>query len=312
MKTTPLWYNRSNKRIRRASERRLVNFMNVISLQNVIYRYKQLDENGRQRELPPAVDDVSFDVEEGEFIALVGHNGSGKSTLAKLFNGLLRPKSGKVFVLGQDTTDDALLFEIRKNVGVVFQNPDNQMVATMVEDDVVFGPENIGLPPEEIGKRLEFALKAVGMEAYRNTAGHRLSGGQKQRIAIAGVLAVMPKILVLDESTAMLDPQGRREVMTVIKKLNAELKMTVILITHFMEEAAQADRILVMNDGKLVLTGTPGEIFARREELDRIGLDVPLPTAVGALLRERGLDLPGEILNEDELVEALCRLKSEI
>ena len=312
MKTTPLWYNRSNKRIRRASEQRLVNFMNVISLQNVIYRYKQLDENGRQRELPPAVDDVSFDVEEGEFIALVGHNGSGKSTLAKLFNGLLRPKSGKVFVLGQDTTDDALLFEIRKNVGVVFQNPDNQMVATMVEDDVVFGPENIGLPPEEIGKRLEFALKAVGMEAYRNTAGHRLSGGQKQRIAIAGVLAVMPKILVLDESTAMLDPQGRREVMTVIKKLNAELKMTVILITHFMEEAAQADRILVMNDGKLVLTGTPGEIFARREELDRIGLDVPLPTAVGALLRERGLDLPGEILNEDELVEALCRLKSEI
>ena len=285
--------------------------MNVLSLENVTYRYKQLDENGRQLELPPAVNDVSFDVEEGEFIALVGHNGSGKSTLAKLFNGLLKPKAGKILVLGQDTSDDKLLYEIRKNVGVVFQNPDNQMVATLVEDDVAFGPENIGLPPEEIGKRLDFALKAVGMEAYRNTAAHRLSGGQKQRIAIAGVLAVMPRILVLDESTAMLDPQGRREVLTVVKKLNRELKITVVLITHFMEEAAQADRILVMDDGRLALSGTPREVFSKRDFLDRIGLDVPLPAAVGSLLAAKGCQLPETVLDEDELVEALCRLKSK-
>lgn len=285
--------------------------MNVLSLENVTYRYKQLDENGRQLELPPAVNDVSFDVEEGEFIALVGHNGSGKSTLAKLFNGLLKPKSGKILVLGQDTSDDKLLYEIRKNVGVVFQNPDNQMVATLVEDDVAFGPENIGLPPEEIGKRLDFALKAVGMEAYRNTAAHRLSGGQKQRIAIAGVLAVMPRILVLDESTAMLDPQGRREVLTVVKKLNRELKITVVLITHFMEEAAQADRILVMDDGRLALSGTPREVFSKRDFLDSIGLDVPLPAAVGSLLAAKGCQLPETVLDEDELVEALCRLKSK-
>lgn len=285
--------------------------MNVLSLENVTYRYKQLDENGRQLELPPAVNDVSFDVEEGEFIALVGHNGSGKSTLAKLFNGLLKPKSGKILVLGQDTSDEKLLYEIRKNVGVVFQNPDNQMVATLVEDDVAFGPENIGLPPEEIGKRLDFALKAVGMEAYRNTAAHRLSGGQKQRIAIAGVLAVMPRILVLDESTAMLDPQGRREVLTVVKKLNRELKITVVLITHFMEEAAQADRILVMDDGRLALSGTPREVFSKRDFLDSIGLDVPLPAAVGSLLAAKGCQLPETVLDEDELVEALCRLKSK-
>ena len=284
--------------------------MNVLSLENVTYRYKQLDENGRQLELPPAVNDVSFDVEEGEFIALVGHNGSGKSTLAKLFNGLLKPKSGKILVLGQDTSDEKLLYEIRKNVGVVFQNPDNQMVATLVEDDVAFGPENIGLPPEEIGKRLDFALKAVGMEAYRNTAAHRLSGGQKQRIAIAGVLAVMPRILVLDESTAMLDPQGRREVLTVVKKLNRELMITVVLITHFMEEAAQADRILVMDDGRLALSGTPREVFSKRDFLDSIGLDVPLPAAVGSLLAAKGCQLPETVLAEDELVEALCRLKS--
>ena len=285
--------------------------MNVLSLENVTYRYKQLDENGRQLELPPAVNDVSFDVEEGEFIALVGHNGSGKSTLAKLFNGLLKPKSGKILVLGQDTSDEKLLYEIRKNVGVVFQNPDNQMVATLVEDDVAFGPENIGLPPEEIGKRLDFALKAVGMEAYRNTAAHRLSGGQKQRIAIAGVLAVMPRILVLDESTAMLDPQGRREVLTVVKKLNRELMITVVLITHFMEEAAQADRILVMDDGRLALSGTPREVFSKRDFLDSIGLDVPLPAAVGSLLAAKGCQLPETVLDEDELVEALCRLKSK-
>lgn len=284
--------------------------MKVLSLENVIYRYKQLDENGKPLELPPAVNDVSFDAEEGEFLALVGHNGSGKSTLAKLLNGLLKPKSGKILVLGQDTSDEKLLYEIRKNVGVVFQNPDNQMVATLVEDDVAFGPENIGLPPEEIGKRLDFALKAVGMEAYRNTAAHRLSGGQKQRIAIAGILAVMPKILVLDESTAMLDPQGRREVLSVVKKLNRELKITVILITHFMEEAALADRILVMNDGKLALSGTPREVFSKRDFLDSIGLDVPLPTAVGGLLAAKGCKLPETVLNEDELVEALCRLKS--
>ena len=257
------------------------------------------------------MNDVSFDVEEGEFIALVGHNGSGKSTLAKLFNGLLKPKSGKILVLGQDTSDEKLLYEIRKNVGVVFQNPDNQMVATLVEDDVAFGPENIGLPPEEIGKRLDFALKAVGMEAYRNTAAHRLSGGQKQRIAIAGVLAVMPRILVLDESTAMLDPQGRREVLTVVKKLNRELKITVVLITHFMEEAAQADRILVMDDGRLALSGTPREVFSKRDFLDSIGLDVPLPAAVGSLLAAKGCQLPETVLDEDELVEALCRLKSK-
>ena len=282
--------------------------MNAIELENVVFSYRK---EGEDRDIfeQPAVNGISFSVEEGQFVALVGHNGSGKSTVARLLNGLLRPQSGEVRVFGESTAEDKKLFGIRKNLGVVFQNPDNQMVATIVEDDVAFGPENIGLPREEIVKRVDFALKAVGMEEFRETAGQRLSGGQKQRIAIAGVLALMPKVMVLDESTAMLDPKGRREVLEVIRRLNKELHITVIHITHFMEEAAEADRIIVLNNGRLELDGPPREVFAQVGKLREIGLDVPMAKTLEVLLAGRGVGI-GDCIFHEELIEKLCRLRS--
>ena len=222
-----------------------------------------------------SLDELDFSVEEGEFVAVLGHNGSGKSTLARLTNGLLSPKAGKITVLGMDATDEKNLFEIRKNVGIVFQNPDNQTVASIVEDDVAFGPENIGVEREEIGRRIDFALGAVGMEAYRHSTTTRLSGGQKQRIAIAGVLALKPRVMILDESTAMLDPRGRKEVMDVVLRLNKEEKITVLLITHFPEEALLADRAVVMNHGKIVMQGKPRDILSREKQLYDCSLVLP-------------------------------------
>ncbi len=283
--------------------------MNAIELENVVFSYRKEGEENRDIFEQPAVNGVSFSVEEGEFVALVGHNGSGKSTIARLLNGLLQPQSGRVLVFGESTAEEKKLFEIRKNLGVVFQNPDNQMVATIVEDDIAFGPENVGLPREEIVKRVDFALHAVGMEEFRETAGQRLSGGQKQRIAIAGVLALMPKVMVLDESTAMLDPKGRKEVLEVIRRLNKELHITVVHITHFMEEAAEADRIIVLNSGRLELDGTPREVFENYEKLREIGLDVPVAKSLEVLLAARGVEV-GDCIFHEELVEKLCRLKS--
>ena len=272
--------------------------MEAVRFENAIFSYC---DDGKD----PAVNGVSLTIEEGEFVAVLGRNGSGKSTLAKLVNALLVPSSGKVFVCGMDTSDEKLAFEIRKSAGMVFQNPDNQTVASIVEDDVAFGPENIGLPREEIGRRIEFALDAVGMQAFRHSAPARLSGGQKQRIAIAGVLAILPKIMILDESTAMLDPKGRREVMEVIKKLNRERGMTVILITHFMDEALQADRAIVMHRGEAVMDGAPEEIFARSDELEMYNLTLPRAAYVCKKLQNAGMPVKNAFTAE-ELAEAIC------
>ncbi len=254
------------------------------------------------------LNNLNLAVEEGEFVAVIGHNGSGKSTLAKLMNGLLQPTQGEVCVGDYRTGDKQCLFEIRKRVGVVFQNPDNQLVASIVEDDVAFGAENIGLPREEIGERIEFALSAVGMEEYRHSTPARMSGGQKQRIAIAGVLAVRPEVLVLDESTAMLDPRGRREVMEVVERLNRENGMSVVLITHYMDEVAKADRVIVLSDGRIAMTGSPREVFSRGEELKTYGLSLPVPAQIAQKLREKSVPANGAALTAEELSEELCEL----
>ena len=272
--------------------------MEAVHFENVKYSYT---ENGKRF----AVNGVTLSIEEGEFVAVLGRNGSGKSTLAKLINALLTPVSGKVEVFGMDTSDNKKTFEIRKNAGMVFQNPDNQMVASIVEDDVAFGPENIGVPRAEIGERIGFALKAVGMEEYRTSTPTRLSGGQKQRIAIAGVLAIKPKIMILDESTAMLDPKGRREVMDVIKRLNKEEKMTVILITHFMDEALEADRAIVMNDGQIVMQGTPEEIFRRSDELEIYNLALPRAAAIAKKLSAGGMPV-ATAFDAETVAEEIC------
>ncbi len=273
--------------------------MEAVHFDNVKYSYR---EDGAEY----AVNGVTLSVEEGQFVAVLGRNGSGKSTLAKLINALLEPSSGKVTVFGMDTSDPKNTFEIRKSAGMVFQNPDNQTVASIVEDDVAFGPENIGVPRKEIGERIDFALRAVGMEAFRNATPSRLSGGQKQRIAIAGVLAIRPKIMILDESTAMLDPRGRREVMEVIKKLNREQGMTVLLITHFMEEALQADRAVVMHRGEVVMDGTPEEIFARSEELETYNLTLPRAAYICKQLQAAGLPV-ANAFTAKELAEEICK-----
>ena len=273
--------------------------MAIIELNNVHFTYNA----GREDETP-AVRGVSLTVSEGEFVAIVGHNGSGKSTIAKLMNGLLLPDEGSVTVDGMSTADDDKLFDIRSRVGVVFQNHDNQMVATIIEDDVAFGPENLGLPPEKIRERVDWSLKSVGMYDRREGTPFRLSGGQKQRVAIAGVLALKPKVMVLDESTSMLDPISREEVMTVVKKLNREEGMAVVAITHFMEEALEADKIVVMDDGKVFAEGGK-EIFEREAELEKIGLSAPLACRISHRLREKGIDLPSGIVTESELVAAL-------
>ena len=258
------------------------------------------------------IKNVTFSVDAGEYVCVIGHNGSGKSTLAKLFNGLVKPDKGSVIVDGFSTTaDKKQLFEVRKRVGVVFQNPDNQLVASIVEDDVAFGPENLGVPREEIGKRIDFALSAVGMEKFRHLSPTRLSGGQKQRIAIAGVLALMPEILVLDESTAMLDPQGRKEVLDVVRKLNKEKGVTVINITHYMDEVVDADKVYVINDGEIALCGTPSEIFAEKSKLNAFGLELPLAAVIADRLRENGVPLPDGIISNERLAEELCALKQK-
>lgn len=276
----------------------------AIEFKNVSFKY---GNNGND-----VLKDVSFSIEEGEYIAVLGHNGSGKSTLARLINGLLLPKSGDVEVYSLNTKESKNLFEIRKLSGLIFQNPDNQAVASIVEDDVAFGPENIGIKREEIGKRIDFALKTTGTEEFRYRAVSKLSGGQKQRVAIAGVLAIMPKILILDESTAMLDPRGRKEVNDVIKKLNEEEKMTVITITHYMDEAVNADRIIVLSDGEIIKTGTPQEIFADLDTLNRAKLDLPRSRYIANELKKRGLPIKDGILTREELAEELCALFARI
>lgn len=273
----------------------------MIEVRDVKYIYNRGTEDEKV-----ALRGVTLSVKEGEFVALVGHNGSGKSTLAKLFNGLIEPTEGRVKVNGIPTDDKKRLFDIRKTVGVVFQNPDNQMVASVIEDDVAFGPENLGLPPAEIDARVQWALESVGMAEHRKGTPFRLSGGQKQRIAIAGVLALKPRVMVLDESTAMLDPVGREEVMNVVTRLNREEGITVIMITHFMEEAAKADRIIVLRDG--VVAGEGGkELFRDRELIESAGLELPLAAKVAAALRERGLTIDDDVVLPEELVSALCR-----
>ena len=274
--------------------------MDSIIIDNVSYSYQKSD-------LRPALDGISLTVKEGEFLAIVGRNGSGKSTLAKLMNGLLEPKEGTVTVYGYDTKDKSTIYEVRKRVGMVFQNPDNQMVASIVEDDIAFGPENVGIDREEIGRRIEWALGSVGMLEHRGDTPTKMSGGQKQRIAIAGVLALKPKVLVLDESTAMLDPKGRREVMETLRELNEKEGITICHITHFMEECIGADRVVVIDGGKVVLDGTPEEVFKSRERLTEYKLGLPPVMALSDMLREGGLDLP-IVHTEDELVEELCRL----
>ena len=255
-----------------------------------------------------AVKNLSLRIKEGTFVALVGHNGSGKSTFAKLLNGLLLPTSGEVKIFGNSTLDGNKIYEIRKDVGMVFQNPDNQMIASIVEDDVAFGPENLGVEREEIKERVEWALSKVGMLEYRKHTPFKMSGGQKQRLAIAGVLAIKPKVLVLDESTAMLDPQGRSEVLKVAHELNREDGITVIHITHFMEEALDADRLIVMNDGQIAFDGKPREVFKHYEKLKEIKLAVPWETQMAISLKKVGLDMGSGIVNEEELVEKLCQL----
>ena len=278
--------------------------MSIIKVENVSYDYRRFEE-----EKLPAVRGVSFEIEEGEFVVIGGANGSGKSTLAKMLNGLLKPTCGKIEVLGMDVSNDEKVFEIRRNVGIVFQNPDNQTVASIVEDDVAFGPENLGVPREEIVSRVQWALKAVGMEEYAKSTPFKMSGGQKQRIAIAGILAMKPKIIVLDEATSMLEPNGRKEVMSVLKKLNEEENMTVIHITHHMEEAADADRILVMDGGKLVMDGAPREVFADGEKLKEHALSLPVAAELADMLRKAGLPVRESVLSEDELLEEIWRLK---
>ena len=271
--------------------------MALLEVKNLSYSYNRQNQ---------ALKNVSFSVESGEYVALIGHNGSGKSTLARLLNALLTPVSGTVTVDGFSSDDKKALFEIRKRVGMVFQNPDNQLVASIVEDDVAFGPENIGVPRKEIGERIDFALNAVDMKEYAKSSPTRLSGGQKQRIAIAGVIALKPKILILDESTAMLDPAGRKEIAEVVKKLNKENGVTVIAVTHYMDEVLNADRVLVLSGGEIIKTGTPKEIFADSETLKKAGLTLPLATSISLKLKENGVPLKGEVLTAEQLGAALC------
>ena len=275
----------------------------IITVDNLIFEYTDEDTGEKNRVL----DNVSLNVKEGEFLAVLGHNGSGKSTLAKHFNAILLPTDGKVFVDGIDTSDESRLFDIRRRVGMVFQNPDNQMVATIVEEDVAFAPENLGVPREEIRERVDNALETVGMTAFKRHAPHMLSGGQKQRVAIAGVLAMQPEILVMDEPTAMLDPNGRAEVIQTIKKLNREMGLTVILITHYMDEAVQADRVIVVDSGHISMEGAPRDIFPQVDRLVDLGLDTPQSTYLIYMLNKLGLDFNPRVLNDKECAEELIK-----
>ncbi len=273
----------------------------IIHTENLTFSYPA--EEGK--EAPPVLRGVSLDIPAGQFLAVLGHNGSGKSTFAKHLNSILLPMGGKAYVDGIDTSDEERVYDIRQRIGMVFQNPDNQIVATVVEEDVAFGLENLGLPPAEIRRRVDESLKAVDMFSYREHAPHRLSGGQKQRVAIAGVIAMRPKVLVLDEPTAMLDPRGRKEVMATLQSLKKEYGITIVLITHYMDEAAQADRVVVMDDGRVLLDGTPYEVFQQVETLKSVGLDVPQATELLHLLQKDGCRLPGHVLTAQECADTL-------
>lgn len=289
----------------------------IIKVQNATYIYRSQAEENDAADTPQAkavngLQDVSLSVYEGEFLALVGHNGSGKSTLAKMLNGLIVPQEGKVEAYGFDTSNSKDVQEVRRRVGMVFQNPDNQMVASIVEDDVAFGPENIGVPQPEIVERVKWALSAVKMQDFADKTPNKMSGGQKQRIAIAGVLALKPSVIVLDESTAMLDPQGRREVLETVKRLNKQENITIILITHFMEEVLDADRVIALDGGKIVMQGTPREIFAQEEKIREIGLDLPIICDVALRLRQQGWGIDADVFEVEKLGEEICQSLSKI
>lgn len=273
----------------------------MIRIENVTFEYNSLGGDNRLL----AIKDINISVEKGEHLVILGHNGSGKSTLAKLMNGLLLPTKGDVYVNDMNTKDEDKIWQIRETAGMVFQNPDNQLVATIVEEDVAFGPENLGVPPEEIRKRVDEALEIVEMTEYKKHAPHLLSGGQKQRIAIAGILAMKPECIILDEPTAMLDPNGRKEIISTIKKLNEKEHKTIVHITHYMDEAVEADRILVMEKGKIVMEGTPREVFSQVERVKKLGLDVPQVTELAYELKKEGINIDSNILTVEELVKAL-------
>lgn len=286
--------------------------MGFIKGRKLVYEYKKYNEEGGIESVNRAVDGVDLDVERGDFIAILGHNGSGKSTLAKHINALLVPSGGTLYVNGKDTAKEENIWDVRQTAGMVFQNPDNQIIGTVVEEDVGFGPENMGVPTEEIWERVEESLKSVGMWKYRKASPNRLSGGQKQRVAIAGVVAMHPKCIVLDEPTAMLDPVGHKEVIRAVRALNMVEDVTVLLITHYMEEVIYADKVLVMDGGKVVMQGTPCEIFSQVEKLKGYRLDVPQVTLLAHELKKSGLPLEDGILTAEELVEALCQLRSNM
>lgn len=277
---------------------------NLIQIKNLSFYYETEDGDKYK-----AIDDFNLDIKKGEFVAIIGHNGSGKSTLSKNMNAILKPTKGDIIVKGMNTKDDEKMWDIRQTAGMVFQNPDNQIVATIVEEDVAFGPENLGVEPKEIRRRVEESLKSVGMYEFKDRQPHLLSGGQKQRVAIAGIIAMKPECIIFDEATAMLDPSGRKEVMKTIKKLNKEENITTIHITHFMEEAVEADRVVVMEKGKKVLEGTPREVFKEIDRLKEIGLDVPCMTEISHMLNKEGINIREDVLTVDEMVNELCLLK---
>lgn len=279
--------------------------MGIIKTKNVVFEYIRRDEEGNVEGITKAVDDVSLDIKQGQFIAILGHNGSGKSTLAKHMNAILNPTEGTVWVDGMDTNEEDKVWDIRQTAGMVFQNPDNQIIGQVVEEDVGFGPENMGIPTKEIWERVEESLRAVGMYQFRKHSPNKLSGGQKQRVSIAGVLAMHPKCIVLDEPTAMLDPSGRKEVIRAIRGLNQVEGVTVILITHYMEEIIHADKVFVMDQGRIAMEGTPREIFSQVEKLKELRLDVPQVTMLAYELKKQGISLPDGILTTQELIEAL-------
>lgn len=285
--------------------------MGIIKASKLIFDYIRRDEEENIEEVDRAIDHLDVDIEKGSFVAILGHNGSGKSTFAKQINGILTPTEGTVWVSGMNTADESAIWEIRKKAGMVFQNPDNQIIGNVVEEDVGFGPENMGIPTEDIWRRVDESLEAVGMTAYRYKSPNKLSGGQKQRVAIAGVMAMRPECIVLDEPTAMLDPNGRKEVIKTVRELNQKEGITVLLITHYMEEVIHADRVIVMDDGKLVMDGTPREIFSKVEQLKSYRLDVPQVTELAYELRKAGVELPEGILSQQELLDSLLPIFAE-
>lgn len=282
----------------------------MVDAQDLVFEYEIRDDEGHKIGAVRALDHVNIDINKGEFVAVLGHNGSGKSTFAKHLNGILSHQEGTLWVDGIDMSDKDQIWEVRSRVGMVFQNPDNQIVATIVEEDVAFGPENLGIEPKEIRRRVDEAIDIVGMSEYKRSSPNQLSGGQKQRIAIAGVIAMRPECIVFDEATAMLDPIGRKQVMETMERLNKEYGITIIHITHYMQEVIQADRVIVMEKGKVILEGTPREVFQNVKEIKAIGLDVPDTTYLVYLLREQGFDLPIDLLTEEEVVEAIWQLQS--